>query len=124
MTTPLENIEVPLAALVDLAVECWRLERLLKMQPNNESSTTLRYSVRRLRRFVQEAGLSTLDLETQRYDPGLAVDVIGVETAEASFPPDTVIVETVSPIVTWKGQVVRYGQVVLAPETSASERRE
>lgn len=124
MALPSESVGVPLAALADLAVECWRLERVLRTQANSDSSTALRYSVRRLRKFIQEAGLATVDPEAQRYDTGLAVDVIGVQGGGTAVSTDAIIVETVSPIVTWRGQVILHGQVVLAPEAPASKKEE
>jgi hypothetical protein len=107
------SVEVPLGSLVELAVECWRLERWLGAQPHEAQSSHGRHVARRLNRFLSDRELTFADMTGQKYEPGLAVEVL--DTLEDAALPDGagVIDETVSPIVMWRGLVVKYGQVVV-----------
>ena len=105
------TLEVPLASLAELAVECWRLERWAG--GSEESSPQARHAARRLGRFLSEQGFEVLDVTGRPYEPGLAVEVLDAY-ADATLPSGAkVIDETVSPIVLWRGSVVRHGQVVI-----------
>ena len=52
-------------------------------------------------------------MTSRPYEPGLAVEVLD-SYVDATLPPGAqLIAETVSPIILWRGSVVRYGQVVI-----------
>ncbi len=111
-------VEVPLAALAELAVDWWRLDRRLNSappggaRPDGAGSHT-RHAARRLSKFLTERELSVLDLTGRRYEPGLAVEVVDVERDETLQEGEEVVAEVVSPIVLWRGTVVRHGQVII-----------
>src|SRR3954447_13927673 len=106
-----KSIEVPLASLAELAVEWWRLDRWAA--DASESPAQARHVARRMRSFLDAHGLEVLDVTGRAYEPGLAVEVIDAY-ADAALPAGAkVIDETVSPIVLWRGSVVRHGQVVI-----------
>lgn len=106
-----ESIEVPLQSLAELAVEWWRLERWAG--DATESAPRARHVARRMKSFLDAHGLEVLDVTGRAYEPGLAVEVLDAYT-DASLPTGArVIDETVSPIVLWRGSVVRHGQVVI-----------
>jgi hypothetical protein len=106
-----ESIEVSLQSLAELAVECWRLERWAG--DASESAPRARHVARRMKSFLGAHGLEVLDVTGRAYEPGLAVEVLDAY-ADASLPAGArVIDETVSPIVLWRGSVVRHGQVVI-----------
>ena len=106
-----KSLAVSLSSLAELAVEWWRLERW--EVGSEESSPQARHAARRLGRFLSEHGLEVLDVTGRPYEPGLAVEVLDAY-ADASLPAGArVIDETVSPIVLWRGAVVRHGQVVI-----------
>lgn len=66
-----------------------------------------------MKSFLDARGLEVLDVTGRAYEPGLAVEVLDAY-ADASLPAGSkVIGETVSPIVLWRGSVVRHGQVVI-----------
>jgi len=108
-----QTLEVSLTALAELAVEWWRLERWASGA--EASASHARHVARRMGRFLSERELSVLDLTGRRYEPGLAVEVLDVvRDAGAGAEQGTeVIDEMVSPIVLWRGTVVRHGQVIV-----------
>ena len=106
-----QTLNVTLSSLAELAVEWWRLERWAGAA--EESSPQARHAARRLGRFLDEHGLEVLDVTGRAYEPGLAVEVLD-SYRDATLPPGAqLIAETVSPIVLWRGSVVRHGQVVI-----------
>ena len=108
-----QTLEVPLSSLAELAVECWRLERWAASFGPDAPVSPARHVARRLAKFLNESELSTLDLTGRPYEPGLAVEVVDV-VRDAHAPAGTeTIEETLSPIVLWRGTVVRHGQVIV-----------
>ncbi|MCA1592251.1 MAG: hypothetical protein LC754_06295 [Acidobacteria bacterium] len=108
-----QTLEVPLSSLVELAIECWRLERRLNNPTGDHSISHARHAARRLNKFLEERELSVLDLAGRGHEPGLALDVLDVIEDE-SLPQGTEIIEEmVAPIVLWRGAVVRYGQAII-----------
>jgi len=105
------TLEVSLSSLAELAVECWRLERWAG--DASESPPQARHVARRMKSFLDAHGLEVVDLTGRAYEPGLAVEVLDAY-ADATLPAGAkVIDETVSPIVLWRGAVVRHGRVVV-----------
>jgi hypothetical protein len=122
-TTPAtpRSMEVPLASLIELAVENWRLERWLAKLDQEESIARGRHVARQLNKFLSERELTVLDLAGQPYEPGLAVEVLDV-IREREMPHDAeVIDETVTPIVMWRGTVVQFGQVIIRKGVDRSQ---
>lgn len=107
------SIEVSLAALVELAVEGWRLERWLAKLDLEESAAHGRRASRRLNKFLSERELKVVDPEGQPYAPGLAVEVLDIISDEELLEGTEMIDETVAPIVMWRGVVVQFGQVII-----------
>ena len=109
-----QTLEIPLSALAELAVEWWRLERWAGGA--EASASHARHVARRMGRFLSERELPVLDLTGHRYEPGLAVEVLDVvrdADAGAAQSSAEVIDEMVSPIVLWRGTVVKHGQVIV-----------
>jgi hypothetical protein len=105
---PPQALSIGLGALAELAVEWWRLERWAV----DDSKLVGRHVARRVARFLEDQGLEVVDLTGKPYEAGLAVEV--VETLDDPAAPEGgTIEEVVSPIVMWKGTVVRQGQVVM-----------
>jgi hypothetical protein len=116
MQTPPElpqALEVPLHALAELAVEWWRLDRWANGPHADAAHAHARHVARRLGKFLDERGLSVLDLTGRAHEPGLAVEVLDVVRDDALAPGSEVIEETIAPVVLWRGRVVRHGQVVV-----------
>jgi hypothetical protein len=106
-----QTIAVTLSSLVELAVEWWRLDRWANGA--QDSAPHARRGARRLGKFLSDHGLEVLDITGRAYEPGLAVEVIDAFD-DARLPAGAQVVdETVAPIVTLRGAVVRHGQVVI-----------
>lgn len=108
-----DKLDVPLDALVELAVESWRLEHWLAGLPPEKVASKLRHVARRLQKFLTEREFAALDLTGQKYEPGMAVEVLEVFADESLRAQEKLIVEMVAPIILWRGQVVRHGQIVV-----------
>lgn len=107
------NLDVPLAALIDLAVESWRLESWLGAMPPERVASKLRHIARRLQKFLTERELGVLDLTGRRYEPGMSVEVLEALEDERLGEHERLIDEMVEPVVLWRGRVVKYGRVVV-----------
>ena len=106
-----QTIPVSLDALAELAVEWWRLDRWANGAQGEGAHA--RHVARRLARFLSEHGLEVLDVAGRAYEPGLAVEVLDA-FEDARLPSGAqVIDETVSPVILFRGAVVRHGQVVV-----------
>jgi hypothetical protein len=107
------SLPVPLESLVNLAVEHWRLANWLS---NGHTGTgagaaPARHVVRKMEDFLKRCDLEVRSLDGMPFDPGLAARV--VDTADAPELPEgaTVICQTLSPMVLWRGRVVRGAEV-------------
>jgi hypothetical protein len=105
------TLEVSLSALAELSVEWWRLERWAAA--SEESSPQARHAARRLGRFLSEHGLEVLDVTGRPYEPGLAVEVLDAFEDPRLPAGSHVVDETVTPVVLFRGAVVRHGQVIV-----------
>ena len=106
-----QTLPVSLSALAELAVEWWRLDRWASGA--HEAGAHARHVARRLAKFLSEQGLEVLDVAGRAYEPGLAVEVLDA-FRDARLPPGAQVVdETVTPVVLFRGTVVRHGQVVV-----------
>jgi hypothetical protein len=107
------QLEVPLASLIELAIEGWRLESHLATLPSEKVGSKLRHVARRLQKFLSERELSVLDLTGRRYEPGMSVEVLEALEDERLGEHERLIDEMVEPIILWRERVVRYGRVVV-----------
>ena len=106
-----QTLEVSLSSMAELAVECWRLERWAG--DPSESPPQARHVARRMKSFLDAHGLEVMDVTGRAYEPGLAVEVLDAYADATLTAGAKVIDETVSPIVLWRGAVVRHGRVVI-----------
>ena len=108
---PAPSLDVPLPELIALAVEHWRLSRWLAGQPAGQAGTA-RHAIRRIDDFVKGCELEVRDLDGRPFDAGLAARVVDA-VEDGRLPPGrAMIAETVSPLVLWKGNVVKAAEVV------------
>lgn len=65
-------------------------------------------------RALEEAGLITVDLSGQRYDPGMAVTPLNLE----EFDPDAVLIidRMMEPVIMKDDRLIRTGTVILREE--------
>ena len=107
------KLDVPLASLIELAVEGWRLDGWLAALPPEKAASKLRHVARRLQKFLSERELSTLDLTGRRYEPGMSVEVLEAVEDKRLGEHERLIDEMVEPVILWRGRVVKYGRVVV-----------
>lgn len=109
-----ENVSVSFSSLVHLAVEHWRLTRWLQVSGTGAGAGPARHAARKLEDFLRSHELDVQSLDGRIFDPGLAAKVID-SLEDPKVPAGQVIVsETLSPMVLWRGQVVRPAEVVTA----------
>lgn len=118
--TAANSTEISISELAKLATDWWRLDNWLKQRSEDQSLTAVRYVSRKLGQFIKDQNLSILDMSGEKFDAGLAFDVI--ETVPAADGSGPVIVETISPVIMWKEQVVSHGQVVISQAATASSQ--
>lgn len=103
-----DSAEIPINVLIELVIELWRHNKA------NQKSDNIR--TRRLKsqikKIIEFANIEVFDLEGEKYDPGLALEVIHYRTDDNKA--DKIIEEMISPIIIFNGNVVNYGQVVLS----------
>ena len=102
--------EISRDQLTLLAIEHWRLETALA--PFN-APMPARHAVRKIGDLLKALGFEARSLDGQQHDPGMSASVID-RVVDPSVPPgQQVIVETVSPLVTLKGNVIKPAEVVV-----------
>jgi hypothetical protein len=107
------QLDVPLASLIELAIEGWRLDSWLAAAPPEQAASKLRHIARRLQKFLSERELSALDLTGKHYEPGMSVEVLEALEDGRLGAHERVIDEMVEPVILWRGRVVRHGRVVV-----------
>ncbi|HLL14450.1 MAG TPA: hypothetical protein VK388_05275 [Pyrinomonadaceae bacterium] len=107
------KLDVPLASLIELAIESWRLDSWLAKAPPEKVASKLRHIARRLQKFLSERELSALDLTGARYEPGMSVEVLEALEDDRLGERESLIDEMIEPIILWRGRVVKHGRVVV-----------
>jgi hypothetical protein len=110
------RVSVPLLALANIAIECWRVTCWAFESGHDRDRIVARQTSRELKSLLDGLGFEIRDLTGQPYDPGLAVDVLDAQDGGDSAAGSAKIVETIVPIVLWRGRVVKAGQVVISRE--------
>jgi hypothetical protein len=105
---PPVSINVPLAALINLGLEHWRLAGAIGPSP----TAPARHALRRIGDFLSLCELDVRVLDGHAFDPGLAACVIDTIDDPALAADVVVIHETLSPMVLWRGRVVKAADVV------------
>lgn len=108
------EMSLSVEALVELAVEVWRIEqRLTKASSglNDIQRKGLESSVQKLRRYLEKYDIEIRDYTNQKFNEGLNLDVLSVEKDPAVIEP--IVKETVEPTIMCKGQVVKKAKIIL-----------
>ena len=96
----------------DIALAYWRLEKWVN-ETNVERKTAAISALRQMKRYLDENGIEIKDYLGKKYDSGFAIDVIGRNT-EKNLPEEELVVsETLTPLILEKGEVLKFGQVIL-----------
>ena len=102
--------KVDTESIASLIVECWRLSKI--DSKNSKDKIALSKFNKNLLKFLTDNNIQVLDLKGQKYDPGLAVEIIFTENADIEKPDLEIISEMVKPLIIIDGSVVRHGQVI------------
>lgn len=109
--------------LGDLALAYWRLKGWVT-NVSVERKTGAISSLRQMERFLKSNDIELLDFTGQTFDSGYAIDVLDTEAPEG-FPEEKLIIaETICPLIMQKGEILKYGQVILGEkvkEVAANE---
>ena len=105
-------------ALADLATEAWRFGKVamrsaeeMDVMDADRFLNQYDWFARKIQAVMEEAGLWTVDLTGQLYEPGMAVTPLNLE----DFPEGTplVIVQMVEPVLMENGKVRKMGTAML-----------
>ena len=100
-------------AACSLSLECWRLRRIVELVEDSNKGSGLRHAVRRITEILESMDIGTVDFTGRSYDPGMVPEVVEVREDQALGDGQAVIDETIAPTVTWGGQVVKPGQIIV-----------
>ena len=124
---PLE-LAIGLEAACELSLECWRLRRLSELAKDTNTRTALRHAVRHMTEVLATLDIQAVDLAGRAYDAGMVQEVIEIREDLEIANGHAIVEETVAPTVTWRGQVVHRGQIIVrrssAPSKDSGEVRE
>lgn len=98
--------------IADLAVSYWRLSSWVE-NVNVERKAAATSSLRQIKQYLSENGIEFRDYYGKKYDPGFAIDVVGILSGENLPEEELLVAETLVPLVIQNGEVLRYGQVML-----------
>jgi hypothetical protein len=112
-TTVPTDVPIALEGACTFAIECWRLGRISILLKDSAEGAGLRHTVRRINETLDAMGIQIVDFAGRAYDPGMVPEV--VEVREEPGLPDghAVVQETIAPTVTWRGQVIKNGQIIV-----------
>lgn len=94
----------------ELAVSYWRMDKWLK-NVNVERKMAATSSLRAIKRYLDSNNVEVLDLTGEKFDIGLAVDVINKDVPDDVDETQIIISEMIRPIVMQDGAVIQLGQV-------------
>jgi hypothetical protein len=94
-----------------LALECWRLSLIAQLLKDGSQGAGLRHAVRRITETLKGIGIEVVDFSGRPYDPGMVPEVVEVREVQGLQDGQPIIDETVAPTVTWRGQVIKPGQL-------------
>ena len=103
-------IKIESETIANLIVECWRLSKIDPKNPKDKIA--LSKFNKYLFNFLSENNIQVLDLKGQKYDSGLAVEVVYTENADIEEPSLEIVSEMIGPLIIINGKVARHGQVV------------
>ena len=103
--------------LIELAKETFKLERGYSLSEDvltPEESSVIKTRLRKARKILKKNNIDTMNLEGQRYDGGLSVDVVSRTTPEGTS--GEIVSDMIEPIVLKDGAVIEFGKVGVGTE--------
>ena len=96
-----------------LSLECWRLSLIAELLKDSNQGPGLRHAVRRISETLKGMGIEVVDFVGRPYDPGMVPEVVEVREDQGLPDGRAIIDETIAPTVTWRGQVIKPGQIIV-----------
>jgi hypothetical protein len=96
-----------------LALECWRLSFIAELLKDSNQGAGLRHAVRRITETLKGMGIEVVDFSGRPYDAGMVPEVVEVREDQGLPAGRAIIEETIAPTVTWRGQVIKPGQIIV-----------
>lgn len=107
------ELPISLEAACELTVECWRLKRLSELAQDANAKGVLRHAVRHITEILEKLEIQAVDLTGRVYDAGMVQEVIELRRDPDIVDGSAMVEETVAPTITWRGQMVHRGQIVV-----------
>ena len=73
----------------------------------------LRHAVRGITDALKGMAIEVIDFAGRNYDPGMVPEVVEVREGQGLSDGYAVIDETIEPTVTWRGIVIKAGQIIV-----------
>lgn len=99
--------------IIDLSIAYWRLEKWVFAAPIDRKLAA-ESSLRIFKEYFKSNKIEIIDLTGQNYDPGLSVEVMYYEDDDSKEDKMPIITEMMRPIIVQDGNVIEFGQVVIA----------
>ena len=96
-----------------LSLECWRLSLIAELLKDSTQGPGLRHAVRRITETLKGMGIEAVDFVGRPYDAGMVPEVVDVREDQGLPEGRAIIDETIAPTVTWRGQVIKPGQIIV-----------
>ena len=108
-----DELPIAMEGACSLSLECWRLRRIAELAQDSNEGSGLRHAVRRITEILKSMGVETVDFAGRIYDPGMVPEVVEVREDQGLPAGRAIIEETIAPTVTWRGQVIKPGQIIV-----------
>ena len=96
-----------------LSLECWRLSLIAEVLRDSSEGAGLRHAVRRITETLKGMDIEVVDFAGRPYDPGMVPEVVEIREDKGLPEGHAIIDETIAPTVTWRGQVIKPGQIIV-----------
>lgn len=119
------DVSIKTKDLIDHAIELWRMEsRLKKVLPDLDKNIAdiITHSFKKLHRYLEKNDIEIIDYTDQKFNEGLNLDILAVEDDPNANHP--IIKETKEPTITYKGEVVSKGKIILVKKEDKKEATE
>ncbi len=108
-----DELAISMEGACDISLECWRLSQLAEVQKDSNEGAGLRHAVRRIAETLNAMEIEIIDFTGRIYDPGLVPEVVEIRLDDTLTDGHAVVEETIAPTVTWRGQVIKPGQIIV-----------
>jgi len=108
-----DELPITVEGVCNISLECWRLRGIAESLKDSSEGMALRHAARSINEALNLIGIEIVDFAGRIYDPGMVPEVVEVRLDDTLPDRHAVIAETIAPTVTWLGQVVKLGQIVV-----------